>query len=252
MKLKLFHIAFVLFTIPTALFAQPDEKLHKKCLYPTAQVTAFAHGQMVSGTAFVTRSEKVGNKYHNCAITCQHICGSNMKIILQKYKNWSVLDAKIEEPCSSYSLDAELDIAVLLFVTEESVDTVDLEFNKDLYIGNDIFRIGHGLGDEARLDYGKITGLDITVKGFLKNVNKSSIHTVQGDSGGPVFTNDYKVIGLMRGIRGDQTMQYNNISYFVPIDKVKKLNVDFGFDNSQKLPYIPFKFLEFSKYKLQD
>ena len=60
---------FVLFVSP--VFSGPEEeKLRRECLKPT--VCIWSPSGNTAGTAFVVRSERVGNKYHNVAITANH------------------------------------------------------------------------------------------------------------------------------------------------------------------------------------
>ena len=222
-------ISASLFSAP--LFsAEPDKKLHAKCLYPTVMIQA--KNLSGSGSGFIVKSKKISeNLYHNVVITCGHVVRSGGEFIVKVpiYKDWSNLVGYKKYSSSVYIYSIEKDIAVVLFATKEKMPIVELDFDSKLYIGTDVFRIGYGLGDQSRIDYGKITSTKITVAKLFRNVIRLSIFTVPGDSGGPVFHN-YKVIALVQGIRAYSDAWGRNllykISYAVPISRLKTWNTE--------------------------
>ena len=48
---------------------QPDNKLHKQCICPTVMIGS----DWCYGSGVIVRSEKIGDVYHNVAITCSHV-----------------------------------------------------------------------------------------------------------------------------------------------------------------------------------
>ncbi len=115
------------------------------------------------------------------------------------------------------------DIALLVFHSDKEMPVASLNPRAKLYIGNEIFHIGCGLGDQFRLDYGKVT----SVKNSKANPEvfgriKVSALTIVGDSGGPLF-HENKVIGITESIRQKRDhpfyiTAYNNISFAIPIE----------------------------------
>lgn len=138
-----------------------------------------------------------------------------------------------------------------------------VEYDPEIYIGNKVYRVGCGLGEQFRLDYGKITSVNITLPQIpiIKNWYRTSIHCVPGDSGGPVYHN-YKVIGIVSQIR---CLSLNSciqipipeMSYIVPINRVKtmdeKINkgADFVYNQESKLPVIPFFFMKMESTEVE-
>lgn len=258
----LFVIVISLSLFSTPLFsAEPDKKLHLKCLYPTVMVQA--KNLSSTGTGFIVKSEKISeNLYHNVAITCGHVVSQNQDYIIKIaiYKDWSDFTGYKEYPSLIYISTIEKDIAIVLFATKEKVPTVELDFNSKLYIGTDVFRIGHGLGDQSRIDYGKVTSTKSSVGKLFKNVIRFSIYTVPGDSGAPIFYN-YKVIAFAQGIRAyirgwNQEILYG-VSYGVPISRVKlwnaELNNSISFVYEDKdIPVLSFVKLKLKGLEIED
>jgi hypothetical protein len=97
-----------------------------------------------------------------------------------------------------------------------------MEFNSKPYFGTDVFKIGYGLGDDIRIDFGAITSVDTKKPENLKGFLRSNCYTIFGDSGGPLFYKDgYKVIGVTSSIRGSDSLFLNNQAYFSPIYWIK-------------------------------
>lgn len=142
------------------------------------------------------------------------------------YEDWSKLIGQKEHKCEVVELDRENDIALLSFVTETKCHVAEIYKNPKLYIGNDVLRIGCGLGDPFRVDFGKITSVKDSIGLMLKGTYRTSIPTVIGDSGGPVF-HEGKVIGLAQAIRSQQVatpfgpllMPVYHMSYVIPTQR---------------------------------
>lgn len=95
----------------------------------------------------------------------------------------------------------------------------DINVKEKLYIGNKVMKIGCGLGEEMRIDYGCITSLDSKI---MKGRWRTSIFCVPGDSGGPVFHKN-KVVGIVQAIRYMNTEEHvrtpiPHISYIIPLE----------------------------------
>ncbi len=129
--------------------------------------------------------------------------------------------------------------------------TATMDFEPRLFIGNEVYRIGCGLGDDPRIDYGRLTAYKKTPKPTFR----TSIMTVPGDSGSPVF-HEYKVIGLAVSIRSVRGVPVFGISYAVPLERFKTWNTsnndNFSFAWSNKpLPEMVFRYLKFKEYDMK-
>ena len=126
----------------------------------------------------------------------------------------------------------------------------ELDFDPKLFIGSEVYRIGCGLGDDPRLDYGKLTYYKKKLE-----ILRTSVMTVPGDSGSPLFYN-YKVIGIVISIRSYQNFPIFNISYAIPLCRFKNWSkkdgdtLDYMWSNKE-LPKLPFIYLEFMKYSIK-
>lgn len=257
-----------------------DKNLHNKCLYPTVYVSDVVINsdntqtkELGSGSGVIIKSKKVGGKWHNLVLTCNHVVdvediktsleqqfGTSPKfgiiIKVAKYQDWSRFVKYDEYPAFVYSQFEEGDMALLLFVSNEKMPVAELNINQKLYIGNEITKVGCGMGDQPRVEFGKITSINPTCEEFYKGCIRMSAHTVYGDSGGPVFYKD-KVIGLASSIRvmggGPFSTPIFQMGFFQPmLTRMpawnKTENNDIGFIyNEEKIPVIPFIKLKLEK-----
>lgn len=229
-----------------------DEALHKKCLYPTIRVSNTGLTQKSSG--FVVRSEKMGDDYFNVALTCGHCINDadeNYFADVTVYEKDGTTFKKWERyPLIVYAQNQSLDLAILLFRTPTQQPTVELDFARKLCIGNEIFHFGCGMGEEPRLEFGRVTSLKGKVGKHTTDVYRTSVFTIFGDSGGPTFYKNNKVIGMTQAIkvttfRGFPAM-LNSISMVIPIGAFKTWdemeNRTLGFIHNPKagLPRLPY------------
>lgn len=179
---------------------EPDKKLHEKCIYPTVLVTNGSGNGSSTGT--IIRSEKIkDNKFHNVAITTAHGLESNLVVSVATYKNWSEIEKTTLYPALMCYANEGADIAVVIFVSTKVMPIAEFGFKEKIFTGNKITRVGCGLGDSPRLEFGTISGMNVeSDRGPEKKVNRMSIYTLPGDSGGSVFHN-YKIVGLTQSIR---------------------------------------------------
>ncbi len=248
----LFPLFFVIATVTSTHADEPDKVLHQKCLYPTIRLERESGG---GGTAVVVRSEKVGDKYHNVAISCAHVGNNNGPHIVKipVYENWSELDRWEVYRAKVYAFDADRDLSIVLFESNSKLAVADLGFDEKLYIGSPVLKFGCGQGPEPRLDEGKITSLNKMTSGRYR----TNIYVVSGDSGCPVYHN-HKVIGIAVSIRmmnfhGNPTPLWN-ISNVVPITLLKTWDEEvnnvlgFVYKTKRRLPALPFAMLKMEEY----
>lgn len=230
-----------------------DKKLHQDCLYPTIYVGRA--DQSGYGSGVVVRSDKVKDGlYKNVFITCAHLIDESAidyEVKQYIYENWSQVKETKSYPAVFFAYQKDMDVAIGVFYSSELMPTAKLDFDPKLFIGNEVFRIGCGLGDDPRLDYGKVTALRRTPKPSFR----TSVMTVPGDSGSPLF-HDYKVIGIQVSIRSYRNLPVFSISYTVPLERFKNWNGsnngDFEFAWSGKaLPEMVYRYLQFREYEIK-
>lgn len=213
----LVSLTMSLFFCLECLADDPDEKLHTACLYPTIHVSPENKDSYGSGVIF--RSSKFSeNEYLNVFVTAAHVANSYDQYIVRVfgYENWSSLKGYNQYTAVFYSKDFNRDIAIGMFISEQQMPCAKIDFDTKLYIGTEVFRIGCGLGDDPRLDYGKITSVRSKLGAEECPLYRTSVHTVPGDSGGPLF-NKYRVVGIARSVRAWRGNPVFNMSYYVPI-----------------------------------
>lgn len=227
---------------------EPDKILHTKCIYPTVMVISETANLIGSGV--IVRSDKNGDHYFNVVVSCAHIVKSDMKykINVGRYENWSVLKGYEEYDTHIYMIDKTLDLSVFFFISKVAMPVADVNFDAQLFIGNEVYRVGYGLKQQARIDYGVITSVNIELDDFRKNILRTSIDSIAGDSGGPIFE-DNKVVGLLFAVQPYKirpAIPAFHISYGLPISYFKitkptnNNSIDFVINKEAKLPYLPF------------
>lgn len=243
---------FLLLTIAlfsTSVFsAELDKKLHEECLYPTIMVCEHPTGN--GGTGTIVRSEKIEeNVYCNVAITCEHIfsAGTTYSVRIPQYENWSKIKGFLQLPAYPYSKSDDFDMGIICFLSQEQMPTAKMNFDEPLFIGSEIFKIGCGLEDIARVDYGKITGMNIFMQESIHDTLRISAYTVTGDSGCSLFHN-YEIVGIIVSIRNGTSPfapPYFNIAYAKPIKQFKEWNniaensVEFIYNKEKSMPVLP-------------
>lgn len=238
----------ILFFCSKSCAGDVNEQLHKDCLYPTICI---GHDEGY-GTGFIIRSEKESeNKYKNVFLSCAHITKNGVKdyeVRQYVYENWSTLKGVRSYPATFYAINLDLDISVGCFYSQEEMPTAKLEMSPQIFIGNEVFKFGCGALEEPRLDYGKMT----LIKSGAKPYFRTSILTIPGDSGAPVFHNN-KVIGIIAFIKVNRHGMLYHISFALPLERFKIWShenddsLDFVWDKTKPIPMIPFHYLEFAQ-----
>jgi S1-C subfamily serine protease len=255
---------FFFLLLPLWLFSvEPDKKLHEKSLYPTVKISYAKSkcdceeckktpGKAVA-SGFIVRSEQtknttLGERFVNTVITAAHNVENVVTAISVHhgiYDNWSTLTGFESYEATVYAVNKHMDLAILAFVTDKRLPCADVDMDSQPFFGTDVFKIGYGLGDDIRIDYGNITSVHTKQPEKLKGFLRSNCYTIFGDSGGPLFFRDgYKVMGVTSSIRGSDTLFLNNQSYFTPISWLKKWDdeteglVSFIYKKDEKPPQI--------------
>jgi len=252
----------VLLLLPLSLFSvEPDKKLHNMSLYPTVKLSYTkincncdeckkSPGQTVASGFIVNSSPYNGNllskKYINSVVTAAHNVENvttTISLYVANYDNWSTLKNFDTYEATVYATNNKMDLAVLVFVSDVKMPCAEMDTQSKPFFGSDVFKIGYGLGDDVRIDYGNITSVSTKQPENLKGFIRSNCYTIFGDSGGPLFYKDgYKVLGVTSSIRGSNTMFLNSQSYFTPISWIKTWDeeleghISFIYKNNSTIP----------------
>ena len=261
-------LIFTLSITSTVFSAEPDEKLHNQCLYPTVLI---ATNDGSSGTGTIIRSDKIAeNEYHNIVLTCNHLISPDPKVLYRvyrgQYKNWSDLEKTIFYPAVVYDKNSSIDVAIMCFISTTKMPVATLGTDVKSYVGNDIFKIGCGGEEPFRLDYGKITMFNVNRSPGNTSINgltRHNAYTLPGDSGGPIFQ-EYKLIGITNSIKiisnpidPEGQMLLEHIAFFVPLKKIEEWNkqehtIDFIFNSAKEMPKVDFAILNLMNYSVSN
>lgn len=260
---KEFHEKCLYPAVMIAQMPDPEPKADdpapsEECPEDDCHAKGTANNCVACGSGVIFKSEKSGDQYDNYVLTCNHVLAAKRvnfhgffglmvdpkSYLVRKanYKDWSTFVGFTDFESDVVYRNKDADIAVLHFVSTEEMPTSVLDMDPKLYIGNDVFRVGCGLSEVMKVDYGKITAVHHDSLAGLKGVFRTSIPTIMGDSGGPTFhkTEDgYKCFGIAQAIRGGKTESYVplsrgqlavpvpyfvfHISFVLPVNKVPDL-----------------------------
>jgi hypothetical protein len=249
-------VVFLIFLLVCLLLNKKD-KISEKCLYPSVCIY---NDSGTVGSGVVTRSEKFENFYYNVALTCEHLLSEDKRINPTDYRIKIPVfkDSKVlyyqDYPCVIYDKNEDYDMAIVIFPSHEKLECVDIDFNCKLKINDKIMKVGYGLGDDLRIDYGNITSINGKLNEH-KNLYRMNAFAIFGDSGGPVFYN-YRLVGITHGVRSLGTIPVFDISFASSIKNLKRWqneinNIEFVYDKSKKVPIHPIYFLEFNKWSIK-
>lgn len=238
---------------------EPDKALHEKCIYPTVMMIGINPHIGGLGTGVIIKSvkneevfldEETGEttpKWDNYVMTVGHILTETPEHMVRSedepptlvpakyeyivrvgvYKNWSELYDAEDYPCKVLHDDDEKDIALVKFTSDHEMAVAEIEADPEIYIGNQVYRMGCGIGEGFRLDVGMLTSVSKSIDRMnpaLRDTYRISAPTLPGDSGGPVF-HEYKVFALAVAICGVRSGPISSapvyhIVYCVPIKRL--------------------------------
>lgn len=260
MKKVLVCFVIVCLFITSSFADEPNKKMHKQCFHPTVKIKTLSNQEEEGGvgTGVIIRSvKKLGlatspseDVYTNVVITSAHnISKGSIFIDVPKFKNWSEITGYDRFPGAVFAASRQYDIAVLFFESPTVLPVAELDFDTKYFVGSDVLKFGYGTGDECRLDHGEITLISSKTP-FINHI-RINAHTIFGDSGGPCFLkSNYKVIGLVKAIRGYQNQYLTHITYVTPLSFLKTFNQEtqnqLAFVIDSSVP-IPISFVELQK-----
>ena len=209
-----------------------------------------------SGSGVIVRSIEQDGAFCNVVISSAHIFENDYRLHKSNYiiKLPVINKRKIlfyqEKPCYIHSINAEQDLSILIFYTSEKIKCAKIDFDKKVDIDDEIMKMGYGLEDDLRIDYGNITQLNAKLYQY-NNLYRTSAFAIFGDSGGPVYL-DFKLIAITQGIKNYKGSPIYNISYICPIGSLKlwnqKEDIDFCYENKE-LPKIPKYLIELKNWQ---
>jgi len=247
------------FVSATTVFSdEPDKILHEKCLYPTVMVALRGEGRTYSrGTGVIIRSEKADDAYFNVVVTCHHVlANTDMAIKLPIFKNLSTFEKWEIFPAINFAGNKDNDLGIVLFVSSKPMPTANWGMDEKLFMGTKVMKIACGNGEDPRLDWGYINSLNNAKHEYSGKI-RTSIVTILGDSGGPVFC-DYKIIGLVQSIKMMGGTPVTCISNVIPASLFKKWNeeekdrLSFIYNPEKKLPTLSFAIAKFESYEINN
>ena len=261
MQKYLFSIMLLVLFVVFCAAQTNKNQLFESCLYPT--VVVFDPANETGGSAFIVRCSEYGKKFRNAIVTAQHTVESNGPFFVKifKYKNISEVASEVVYPLYVYAMEQKDDLAIGVFESDEKLPTAKLNFDHKILMGDDVFHVGFGMMDDARIDFGKITQTKTYKPDIFKGLIRTNAYSMVGDSGGPLFQNsDYKVIGVCRAIRKHKDQLMNHQSYFTDIKSLQKWNEQLDnalepiYTDKRELPKLPFikMDLQKDKYKIPD
>lgn len=245
---KILILICVLLTFYMVFSKFMSKKHFEHELSATCLITNENHSS--GGTGFIVRSERSGDSYKNVMVTCGHIAGNKPSIVLVPvYKNHK-LHRYLDYPATFSAVSNQEDLAIMIFESSRPLPTVKLDFTTQYRIGDEVYRTGYGSMDDCRLEKGFINSISIRRPSRFVNHIRANLHTIWGDSGGPVFLENKKIIGVTSAIRVAQNARtevaLTNQTFIAPIDGLKVWNertnnsLEFVYNSNIQLPTLPF------------
>jgi hypothetical protein len=179
-----------------------------------------------SGTGVIVKSEKQDDEYYNVVFSAAHcfkVSNTNQQYLAYSvkipiYKNWSELERWEEHNVSIKRINAKTDACVLHFKSKKKLLAATPNFRPKLYLGNEVFHVGTaGAYQQPRIDFGRITSINIPAYG--NDVLRTSVYTIPGDSGSPVY-HEYQVVGITHAVEPSPSKSeyYREFTYVIPLN----------------------------------
>ena len=182
-----------------------DQAKVDQCLKPTVGIVC--EGDLC-GSGVIVKTEQQGPDYLSQVLTCYHVVDEsrNLAVMVSQYDG-DELTGNTQHQAVLLWCDPENDVALLAFRSEQPQKAAEID-SSPVKLGDEIMRIGHGLGQAARFDFGQVT--------WVGDRLRLNCTTVFGDSGGPIFRNN-KLIGIAQAISVTGNYPVFQISWAVPV-----------------------------------
>ena len=220
---------------------------------PSVVSIAVSQLTLKSGEGLVDEVSNIGTGFivdpNGIIITNQHVVSdtsSTYKVITNDGKEYEVIEIL---------RDDSNDIAVLK-VDATSLDSLDLGDSDTLLVGQTVIAIGNPLGEYAgSVTTGVISGVNRSVttsSGWFGSTTKVYEDVIQtdaavnpGNSGGPLISSEGKVIG----VNFATTSNADNISFALPINRVKQRLEEYRTYGKFIKPYVGISYRMISEYE---
>ena len=220
---------------------------------PSVVSIAVSQLTLKSGEGLVDEVSNIGTGFivdpNGIIITNQHVVSdtsSTYKVITNDGKEYEVIEIL---------RDDSNDIAVLK-VDATSLDSLDLGNSDTLLVGQTVIAIGNPLGEYAgSVTTGVISGVNRSVttsSGWFGSTTKVYEDVIQtdaavnpGNSGGPLISSEGKVIG----VNFATTSNADNISFALPINRVKQRLDEYRTYGKFIKPYVGISYQMISEYE---
>jgi len=220
---------------------------------PSVVSIAVSQLTLKSGEGLVDEVSNIGTGFivdpNGIIITNQHVVSdtsSTYKVITNDGKEYEVIEIL---------RDDSNDIAVLK-VDATSLPSLDLGNSDTLLVGQTVIAIGNPLGEYAgSVTTGVISGVNRSVttsSGWFGSTTKVYEDVIQtdaavnpGNSGGPLISSEGKVIG----VNFATTSNADNISFALPINRVKQRLDEYRTYGKFIKPYVGISYQMISEYE---
>ena len=220
---------------------------------PSVVSIAVTQLTLKSGEGLVDEVSNIGTGFvvdpNGIIITNQHVVSdtsATYKVITNDGKEYEVIEIL---------RDDSNDIAVLK-IDATSLDSLELGDSDSLLVGQTVIAIGNPLGEYAgSVTTGVISGVNRSVttsSGWFGSTTKVYEDVIQtdaavnpGNSGGPLISTEGKVIG----VNFATTSNADNISFALPINRVKQRLEEYRTYGKFIKPYIGISYRMISEYE---
>ncbi|MDY0096841.1 MAG: trypsin-like peptidase domain-containing protein [Candidatus Dojkabacteria bacterium] len=220
---------------------------------PSVVSIAVSQLTLKSGEGLVDEVSNIGTGFivdpNGIIITNQHVVSdtsSTYKVITNDGKEYEVIEIL---------RDDSNDIAVLK-IDATSLDSLELGNSDTLLVGQTVIAIGNPLGEYAgSVTTGVISGVNRSVttsSGWFGSTTKVYEDVIQtdaavnpGNSGGPLISSEGKVIG----VNFATTSNADNISFALPINRVKQRLEEYRTYGKFIKPYVGISYRMISEYE---
>lgn len=207
----------------------------EKIVFPTVKIECtveiYGHEATSSGSGSILNSRYILTAYHvvdtaiditaivqpnETRVPCTVVCHGDLDSL-----DYAILQMDRTPPETSGLIVPGNDAPEIEI--EHFVDVISPESFGNLATGQEVVIAGHPLGGEIHITEGRLCA---KTNGFYS----TSAPVIHGNSGGPVFTDDYQLVGVLVRVAVSRGVPITHINFFVPLSSIKEDMHDKGFD----------------------